>query len=215
MLALAVVLGLGILLGLLRGGSFDKMRAAQVRRMPLVFAALGLQVVAQVLPRALALPAFAMVLVSFGLIFAWAASNVRAAGMAFIAIGAAMNFIVIAANQGMPISAEAAVRSGYSGDLEHLVIRGKHVLDLDGEARLRVLSDWIPLGGHPSAASVGDLVLWAGLVLLLQDLMLGPRGRRARAGVEDDRSLGLRTATADQPDTHVRIKRGPFPGQRA
>lgn len=213
MLALLVVLTLGIALGLLRGGSFEHLRTARMARMPLIFAAFALQAIGQILPEQLATLAFVLVLLSFVLIFAWAASNVRAAGMAFIAIGAAMNFAVIAANQGMPISAEAAARSGYTGDLNHLVIRGKHVLDIDGDARLRILSDWIPLGGNPSAASIGDLVLWSGLALLLQDLIAGPRGRRSARDDEPPEEMFGRgqVRAAVEDESHVRIRRGPYP----
>lgn len=208
MVAFVVVMGLGIVLGLLRGGSFENMKTARLNLMPVMFGAFGLQVLAQFLPAGLDTLAYIMVLASFGLIFVWAAANRFASGIAFIAIGAMMNLIVIGANQGMPISAEAAISSGYDGDLQSLVIRGKHIVDIDGTAKLRILSDWIPLGGHPSAASIGDLVLWAGIALLLQDLLLGPRGRRSRRQVDDE------DVSPPPSSSHVRLTRRstPFSG---
>lgn len=208
MIAFLVVMGLGIALGLLRGGSLQNLRDARIERMPFMFGAFGLQALAQFLPSGLDVVAYVMVLVSFGLIFIWAAANRFASGIAFLAIGALLNLIVIAANQGMPISAEAAISSGYSGDLDNLVIRGKHIVDVDGTARLRILSDWIPLGGHPSAASIGDLVLWAGIALLLQDLLLGPRGKRSARKDE-----GATSAIAKASASHVRVTRDPRPSR--
>lgn len=201
MLAFVVVVALGFALGFARGGSLENLRRAQLRHVPLLFGAFGLQVLAQFVPRDADVLAYAMVLGSFGLILAWAALNRFVSGIAFIAIGALLNLTVIAANQGMPISAEAAIRSGYEGELDDLVIRGKHIIDTDGEARLRILSDWIPLGGHPSAASIGDLVLWAGIALLLQDLMIGPRGRRARRDLPEEASSPTRRRLSDASTT--------------
>jgi hypothetical protein len=74
------------------------------------------------------------------------------------------------------------------------------------------LSDWIPLGGNPSAASIGDLVLWSGLVLLLQDLIAGPRGRRSlRDEADETEALLDSPRSGHEDDTHVRIRRGPYP----
>jgi hypothetical protein len=88
---------------------------------------------------------------------------------------------VILANQGMPISASAAARAGYAGETaQNLVVRGKHFISTGDDARLLFLGDVIPLGGGPAVASIGDLIIWAGMILLIQDLMRGPRGRRAR-----------------------------------
>lgn len=200
MLAFLVVLVLGVVVGLARGGSLDNLRSARLRWMTLLFAAAALQVGAQFVPRAASIAAFAMVLASYGAVFAWAAANRAASGILFIAIGAAMNFTVIAANGGMPISSDAAADAGFIGPrAERLVLRGKHFID-HGDARLAVLSDWIPLGGHPSAASIGDLVLWAGLILLLQDLVRGPRGRRT--------ALDPRDEYAHLPPDHVNAAAG-------
>lgn len=195
MLAFGIVLALGVGIGLVRGGSFRAVQAARLRALPLVFASLGLQAGAQFVPRDSSAAAFALVVASFVVLFAFAGANVRVVGMGMIAIGAAMNFAVILANQGMPISAEAAARAGYAGSGSELVLRGKHVLDSGQPIRLRVLSDVIPLWRQPAVASAGDLIIWAGMILLIQNLMRGPRGRRARDArprAEEEHVIDLR-----------------------
>lgn len=178
MVALASVLACGVALGALRGGSLAGVSAARLAWVPLVFAALALQVGAEAVPGDAV--ALGMVIASYVALLAFAALNVRHAGMPLVAIGAALNFVVIVANGGMPISAEAAARAGYAGPAaEQLLLRGKHVLDAGGDVVLRPLSDVIPLWRAPAVASVGDLVIWAGLILLVAHLMTGG-GRHAR-----------------------------------
>jgi len=124
---------------------------------------------------------------SYVVVFAFAALNWRLPGMAFIAIGAAMNYTVILVNRGMPISAAAAARVGYGGaKAQELVIRGKHFINAAGHARLSVLGDVIPLWRQPTVASAGDLIIWSGLILVVASLVLGPRGRRTKLDPQDE-----------------------------
>jgi len=179
MLAFAMVLVLGTAIGLARGGGPDNVTGEHLALLPLVWAAAGLQIAAQLVPEEASIAAYAMVIVSYATLFAFAGANFRVPGMAFIALGAALNYIVILANQGMPVSAEAAARAGIASGAESLVLRGKHVLVSGGDATFPLLGDIIPLWRQPAVASVGDLIIWAGLILLIQDLMQ-PRARRAK-----------------------------------
>lgn len=179
MLALLVVLALGLIAGFARRGSLQNLANARLRLWPLVFVSVGLVAAAEFVPQSADRLAYVLVLLSFAALFAFAGANWRVSGMAFIALGAACNVTVILANQGMPISADAAARAGYAGEAaQNLVVRGKHSISTGDDARLLFLGDVIPLGGGPAVASVGDLIIWAGMVLLIQDLMRGPRGRR-------------------------------------
>lgn len=184
MVALALVLAAGIGIGYLRGGSIRNLASVRLRWMPLVLAALAVQLAAELVPADLAWIAFGMVIASYAMIFVWAGVNWRPAGMTLIALGALLNFIVIAVNRGMPVSAVAAVRGGLAIPAgENVVARGKHFFDVAGEAKLRWLSDIIPLWSPP-VASIGDLVLWAGLIVLIQHLV---SGRGAPATTVTDR----------------------------
>src|SRR5437879_755977 len=167
MLAFAVVIAVGLGIGLARGGSFRNLTAARMRLAPLVFVAVGLQIGAVFVPRSASIVAFGLIVVSYGVVFAFAGANWRVPGMAFVAVGAALNYIVILINRGMPISAAAAARVGFAGPkAQQLVLRGKHFINSSGHAHLSPLGDVIPLWRQPTVASIGDLIIWAGLIPL-------------------------------------------------
>lgn len=202
MLAFVVVVALGAGIGVSRGGSLRNLTSARLAVMPLIVLAASLQIAAQFVPRSMSILAYVSIIASYAVLFAFAGANWRVPGMAFIALGAAMNYIVILANQGMPISASAAARVGFSGQAaEHLVLRGKHFI-AHGHAHLLPLGDVIPLWRQPSVASVGDLIIWAGLILLIASLVRGPRGRRTK--------LDPRDAYGYIPPTHVSARAGDF-----
>ncbi len=179
MLAFAIVVVLGLAVGWTRGGRVANASGARLALLPLVWAALGLQVAAQLIPASATMVAYGSVVVSYAALFAFAGANWRVPGMLVLGIGAALNYLVILVNQGMPISAEAAARAGFGGEAAHeLVLRGKHFVATGGDAHLMILGDIIPLWRQPAVASVGDVVIWAGLLLIVQGLMQ-PGSRRA------------------------------------
>ena len=187
MLAFAVVIAVGLGIGLARGGSIRNLTAARMRLTPLVFVAVGLQIGAVFVPRSASIMAFGLIVVSYAVVFAFAGANWRVPGMAFVAVGAALNYIVILINRGMPISAAAAARVGFAGPkAQQLVLRGKHFINSSGHAHLSPLGDVIPLWRQPTVASIGDLIIWAGLILLIASLVLGPRGRRTKLDPRDE-----------------------------
>jgi uncharacterized protein DUF5317 len=201
MLAFAVVIAVGLGIGLARGGSVRNLTAARLRLTPLIFLAVAMQIGAQFVPRSASILAYALVVASYAVVFAFAGANWRVPGMAFIAVGAALNYIVILVNRGMPISAAAAARVGFAGPkAQQLVLRGKHFINTSGHAHLSPLGDVIPLWRQPTVASVGDLIIWAGLILLIASLVLGPRGRRTH--------LDPRDAYTYAPSDHVSARAG-------
>ena len=187
MLAFGVVIALGLGLGLWRGGSLHNLRTARVQWTPLVFVAVALQVAAMLVPRSASFLAFALVVVSFLAVFLFAGKNLRVAGMMLVAAGAAMNFVVILLNRGMPISSYAAARVGFAGArAEQLVARGKHFINVSGHVHLPWLGDVIPLWRQPTICSAGDLIIWAGIILLVASFVIGPRGRRTKMDPRDE-----------------------------
>ena len=187
MLAFGVVVVAGIAIGLARGGSLRNLTAARLQWSWLIILAVALQFAGQFIPRSLSEVAYGLVVASYIVVFIFAGKNWRLPGMAFVAIGAAMNYMVILINRGMPISAAAAARVGFAGArAERLVLRGKHFINASGHAHLSALGDVIPLWRQPTIASAGDLIIWAGLILVVSSLVLGPRGRRTQLDPEDE-----------------------------
>jgi hypothetical protein len=180
-LIVALVLGLGI--GLARGGSFKNLSNAELRGVPLVFAGVLLQLGSSVAERVEIhwLP-LALVLASFACVFAFAALNFNLPGMTLIAIGALCNFLVISVNGGMPVSRDAIRRAGLDDVFAGpgvSTVKGAHHALTSGD-RLRFLADVIPIRVTANVVSVGDIVIWAGLLLLLAELMVGPKGKRRK-----------------------------------
>lgn len=180
MLLFLAVVALGLALGYARRGSIKNLGAARLRGMWLVLAAVVLQAIAwRAVPRDLDLLAFGLVLFSYLLVLVFAAVNLRAPWMWIIGVGALLNLVVIVPNGGMPVSAEAAARLGHSvSETQAVLLRGKHTLSTSSTV-LHQLGDQIPVPGDQSVASVGDLFIWAGLVVLIQRLMVGARGAHA------------------------------------
>ena len=191
MIGLVLALAVGIIVGLARGGSFANLSRTQLAGIPLVFAGVILQLGSTLAERATDvtwLP-LSLVLCSFALTFGFAALNWRLPGMALIATGALMNFVVIAANGGMPVSLDALERAGLGNPFEgDAVTKGAHHA-LDDDDRLTFLADVIPIKVTANVVSAGDVVIWAGLLLLIQQLMVQRRGKRRRGAGERDREL--------------------------
>ena len=59
------------------------------------------------------------------------------------------------------------------------VVKGAHHA-LTDSSRLRFLADVMPITVTQNVVSVGDLFIWAGVLILVQQLMVGPRGKRRR-----------------------------------
>src|SRR5919108_2622003 len=113
MLAFGVVVVLGFFIGLVRGGRLRHITTDRIALMPLAWTAAGMQIAAQLVPRTWTVVAYGLVVISFAALFAFAGANWRVPGMMLVAIGALLNYAVILANQGMPISEEAAARAGF------------------------------------------------------------------------------------------------------
>jgi len=155
---------LGLLVGVLAGGSLKRFGAVRLKGEYLILPLLAFQLAVPRLATALGLPSriafVAWVAVMIGLV-ALALWNRRWLGLAIAAVGIALNIVVIVANGAMPVSLDAVAR------LDSTVVPKFDLLHepLTAETRLEGLADIIPIPGptwHRGVASVGDLLLFAG-----------------------------------------------------
>lgn len=163
MLWILLVLIISVVVGVLRGGKLRNMTEIEFRAWWLLLIGFGVQLAAGFLPRDQHDLAVALVLVSYLPLLLAVWLNRNCAGMWIAGIGVLMNFTVIAANGGMPVSAEAAVLAGQAGEL---VLDAKHVL-LDETTRLPFLADIIPL--PRTVMSLGDVFLAIGVGVFLEE----------------------------------------------
>lgn len=192
--ALAVLV-LAIALSSLRGGRLARIADAPLRTSWLLFAGLALQVVVDVtvgrgwLPDAGAV-GWSLLLTSQVLIVAWLARNWHLPGVLLVALGLALNALVMAANGAMPVDPVALRALGL--DPATAIPLGKHTM-LTATTRLPWLADIWPLPPLRTIISVGDVVIAGGLVPMTHALMTwraptvrrgGSRGGGARSDVE-------------------------------
>jgi hypothetical protein len=161
-----LAVAVAVLLVLLTRGSLLRLGRVPLRALDLLFAGLVLQVVLALvdLPRArLDDVGFGLLLASYALILTFCLANLHVRGMTIVAVGVALNAVVIALNQGMP--ANGPTRAGADGSqVSRVVTSVKHRPERSGDL-LRVLDDRIMLP-RPShdLLSFGDLILVAGLL---------------------------------------------------
>ncbi|MCA1833824.1 MAG: DUF5317 domain-containing protein [Actinomycetota bacterium] len=183
MLGLVVAIVIGIIIGLARRGSFARLQGVRLEKTAILYAAVLAQIVSAVAERSAGRwPAFALIVTAYAGVCAFAVANRHLIGMPLIALGALGNFIVIAVNGGMPVSRRALALAGLGNPFEgraKALLRGAHHL-MAPQSRVTFLADVIPLRVGATVISVGDILLWAGIVLLLQHLLVGPRGRHRR-----------------------------------
>lgn len=150
MLASSIVLG--VLTGWLLRGDIRRIGAIRVRWWPLLALAVAIRVLGGALGD-LAVPAY---LVAFGSVLAVAVANASLPGMPFIALGAALNLLVVGLNGGMPVD-PAAVEVAAA----RMPVGRLHV-PLTAATVLPVLADRIPMAVFANVYSVGDVALAAG-----------------------------------------------------
>jgi hypothetical protein len=157
-------LAFAVLAGLAFGGTFSGLGAARIRLAVLAVVGLGLQVLpapGRTMPLVLLYVSFA-VLLAFGLV------NRKLPGIALILLGILLNFTVIAANGGMPVTRSALIASGQQDTLSLLVRDGgaKHHLATTDDV-LMPIADVIPIRGVDQIVSVGDVATYAGVIWLV------------------------------------------------
>lgn len=142
----------GIALGLLFGRR-DRASRIRIAWWPLLVGAVGLRLVAPALG-GLALIGY---LFAFAAILGVAIADIRLPGMWLIALGAALNLIVVLANGAMPVDTAAAASAGASLRPDDPLHRA-----LGADDRLTLMADVIPVPPLRNVYSVGDLALAVG-----------------------------------------------------
>lgn len=151
--------------GLLRGGSLDRLAETRFAWTPLLFAALAVQLAASLLFEVEGAAGLAIVLGTNAAVALFLLANRGLPGMTLAALGLLMNVAVIAANGAMPVSQRAAEIAGVSiAELDDAA--PKHEAMNDSTA-LWPLADIIPIPGFRSIFSLGDVVLAAGIAVLV------------------------------------------------
>jgi hypothetical protein len=172
MLLLIGVVVLSIALGYLVGGRLSGFERFRLRWWFLAFAGLALQLAP--VPQDLVT---ASLIASYALLLLFVAANLRAPGVWLILVGLALNLLVIAPNGGMPVSRSALAESGQADTLTELATGAgtKHHLQRSGDV-LMPLADVIAIGSPVNqVASVGDVLVYAGLLWLIVGVMRGAR----------------------------------------
>lgn len=170
LLVLVTVIG-AVVAGRLAGGRLGNLAEVRIEQPWLVALSVALQLLLAVIgaldgPSAqLGLP---LILASHAALLTFVWRNRLLPGMPLIFLGFAGNAVVMAANGAMPVSREAllAVSRGPLGAIPP----GKHRYMEDGD-RLTFLADILPIPVLHTVVSVGDLVMAAGVGVLVVALM--------------------------------------------
>jgi hypothetical protein len=166
---------IAVTIGYARGGRLAALGAMRLRWPGLAIVGLGLQI--------LLWPGGSWPLlylyVSFVVLATFAILNIRTTGFVLILAGIAMNFAVIVANEGMPVSRTAIVASGQASSIDELVENGgaKHHLATEDD-HVRFLGDVIAIEPLQQAVSIGDVFTYGGVMVLIAAAM-GRRPRRS------------------------------------
>lgn len=183
MALVTVVLVLAALLGVAAGG-----RPAALARVPLggwrlLAGAAICQVAGSLLARTAGWSAAYEVgsVAAVVLLTGFLVSNTRLPGMPLIAAGLVLNLVAVLANGAMPVSRWAAGRAGV--DLTDIAagLDARHVV-ASSATTLRPLTDVVPvpMPWFPEVVSAGDVLVAAGLgLLLVTALRWGQTGRRS------------------------------------
>jgi Family of unknown function (DUF5317) len=160
-------------------GSFERLGRLRFRMLWLLFAGLAVQIVLEVIdfPKdRIEDVGFAILLVSYAAILGFCVMNRAVRGMTIIAVGVALNVLVIALNQGMPTKDDVRERNGREVrvPIEQTV---KH-RPRDDDTLLPFLGDEITAPGFPNQQfSIGDIVMGFGIVYLCFEGSRVPRPR--------------------------------------
>jgi Family of unknown function (DUF5317) len=177
-----LALSIALLIGLATGGRPGRLAEIRLRWPVLGLIGIGLQLIP-----ATGAVGMALLLSSFAFLGAVTTANLRLPGFPLIMVGLALNLLVISVNGGMPVTADALIRSGQRATMTDLMHHGgsKHHLATDSD-RLVELADAIPIGPPiRQAVSVGDILAYAGVAWFVIRGMHRRRAVRSPGGTAD------------------------------
>jgi hypothetical protein len=175
----AATIALAIIVIVATKGSFERLSRLKFRMLWLLLLGLAIQIVLEVVkfPKdRIENLGFAILLLSYVAILSFCFVNRSVRGMTLIAIGVALNVLVIALNQGMPTKDDVHERNGKE---VHVPIEQtvKHRPRQDDDL-LAFLGDVITAPGFPNQQfSIGDIVMGLGIVDLCFEGSRVPRRR--------------------------------------
>lgn len=189
-LSVAVV-AIGVALGIARGGRIDAVRSARPQWWALLVIGFALQAFAENvdITGATSLSVIGMFLLITGLV-----ANAQIRGSLITAFGVTLNLIVLALNGAVPIRFEALSAAGIIDDATERsqVTSVGHLLELEtADTTLASLGDTIPAGFANSVLSIGDLVTFAGVIVIVSNLIAARRS----VGVAVNELFGLPAMT--------------------
>jgi hypothetical protein len=191
----AATIVIAILVVVVTRGRFSELVRLRIRAPWLLLAGLAIQIAVDIVdfPRdQIETLGYGLLMASYALILAFCFVNITKHGFGIIAVGVALNALVIGLNQGMPTKAlrEDAHGRPVEKPIEQTV---KHRPERDSDL-LPVLGDRIVLPAPiDTVVSIGDLVMLVGVVELVYFGSRRRRRRRARRGQTTSRPR--RTAT--------------------
>ncbi len=186
MVLVLLVVAVALCVGAARGGSFGMLAQLRLPGWSLVFLAVLAQLLSAV-AAILGLPApramFVLgTVVSAALAMTFVLRNVHVRGMPLVGTGLLLNVLVVLANGAMPVSLSAAQRAGVGTTSILAGDDPRHELAGD-RTRLDWLADVVPvpLPGVSQVLSPGDVLIAAGIGVLVANGMIRPgSGRQAR-----------------------------------
>lgn len=180
-----------LILGRLLGGNVRRLGDLDFRRLPWMLASFILRDGAEELFKSKPPELLSSMLLAFAcyaLFFYGLYPNLRFPGMWAVALGSALNFVVIVLNQArMPVSVTPLSLAEQIREIARLSTSINHQL-LDPVARLPFLSDlfkWTFLQAKPAMFSVGDILITTGVSWLMLRVSLRgfpPSGNDGRIG---------------------------------
>ncbi len=170
-----IALILGIIFGLVRGGTIKRLLKPDFPHLYLLLSSLFVLMVINLLARLLPNATFAYIvtLIAYLIMLSALWLNKKREFVYLVIIGLLLNFLVIAINGGMPVSFGASNSIGVSKTeyISELSTDFKHVPML-ADTKLKILADIIPLPKpypFPHLFSVGDVFIAIGLLLFVQN----------------------------------------------
>jgi hypothetical protein len=159
MTVLFVALAAGVIAGFVSGGRPSNVYNRVITGAGVLAAAIIFQVISWLLdgsPNA----GLVCVIVSYGLLTAFALVNIRLIGMPVVLVGLLLNFTVITVNSGMPVRADAMYTVDRNpGALENTAKRHLETSD----DKIAVFGDVLPIEPFNEVISFGDLIMAFGL----------------------------------------------------
>ena len=149
-------------LALIRGGSLKSLADTRFRWVPLLYAALVIQLVFEFWSPSWihGTFAFALLMITTAGIAAFLFANRNLPGLAIAGVGLALNLLVIGVNGAMPVSVSAAREAGVSSNLNDIGFKHER---MSSSTHLRFLGDIIPIPNSQQIFSAGDIVLALGI----------------------------------------------------